>query len=90
MKNRIITIFDRYLTETVEQIEKTYADPEGEFRLYDTGADTDGYVDFKMLSSGALSISGRVGATFSSNSLTFEFIADQTLLKPLLRSLIVN
>ena len=85
-----ITIFDHYLTETVSLIEGVYESLVGEFRLYDLGGDTDCYIDFKMRSSGKLIVSGRLGSTFSSNSLTFEFDADQTLLKPLLRSLTVN
>jgi hypothetical protein len=85
-----ITIFDKYLTETIAEITKVYEEHSGEFRLYDTGADTDGYVDFKTLSRGSISISGRLGATFSSNTLTFEFVADQTLLEPLIQSLLVS
>lgn len=86
----IITIFDHFLTETVNLIEGVYDSLAGEFRLYDLGGDTDCYIDFKMQSFGKLSISGRLGSTFSSNSLTFEFEADQTLLKPLIRSLTVD
>ncbi len=86
----IITIFDHYLTETVSSIEGVYESLVGEFRLYDLGGDTDCYIDFKMRSLGKLNISGRLGATFSSNSLTFEFEADQTLLNPLLKSLTIN
>ena len=86
----IITIFDHYLTETVKMIENVYENLDGEFQLYDVGGDTDCYIDFKMQSSGALSISGRLGPTFSSNSLTFEFKADQTVLKPLIKSLTVK
>ena len=86
----VITVFDHYLTETVKKIENIYESLDGEFRLYDLGGDTDCYIDFKMLSLGRLSISGRLGPTFSSNSLTFEFEADQTLLKPLIKSLTVN
>ena len=71
-------------------IENVYETLDGEFQLYDVGGDTDCYIDFKMQSSGALSISGRLGSTFSSNSLTFEFKADQTVLKPLIKSLTVN
>ena len=86
----IITIFDHYLTETVSLIEGVYESLVGEFRLYDLGGDTDCYIDFKMRSLGKLNISGRLGATFSSNSLMFEFEADQTLLNPLLKSLTIN
>ena len=86
----IITIFDHYLIDTVSLIKGVYDSLVGEFRLYDLGGDTDCYIDFKTRSSGKLNISGRLGSTFSSNSLTFEFDADQTLLKPLLRSLTVN
>ena len=85
-----ITIFDHYLTETIAKMESVYANLSGEFSLHDTGADTDGYVDFKMTSLGRLDVSGRLGATFSSNSLTFEFVADQTLLKPLIHSLTIT
>ena len=72
------------------EFEGVYENLVGEFRLYDLGGDTDCYIDFKMKSLGKLNVSGRLGSTFSSNSLMFEFEADQTLLKPLLRSLTVN
>ena len=51
--------------------------------LWNDGGNSDCFIDFKKLSLGALSVSGRLGATFSSHSLTFEFVADQTLLEPL-------
>ena len=86
----IITVFDHYLTETVNEIENVYESLDGEFRLYDLGGDTDCYIDFKMLSLGKMSVSGRLGSTYTSNTLTFEFEADQTLLKPLARSLTVS
>ncbi len=86
----IITIFDHHLTNTVNKIENVYESLDGEFRLYDVGGDSDCYIDFKMLSLGKLSVSGRLGATLSSNSLIFEFEADQTILKSLISSLSVN
>ena len=58
----------------------------GSFRLYDNGADSDGFVDFEM-KNGKLYVDGRLGATFATHSLTFEFEADQTLVEPLIQSL---
>ena len=86
----VITIFDHYLTETISEIENVSESRDGSFRLSDVGGDSDCFIDFKKLSLGALSVSGRLGATFSSHSLTFEFIADQTLLEPLIKSLRIN
>ena len=83
----LITIFDHYLSETVSELENLCESRDGSFRLSDVGGDSDCFIDFKKLSLGALSVSGRLGATFSSHSLSFEFIADQTLLEPLIKSL---
>ena len=80
------TLLDHFYDETLDAMKNTYRDLNGSFRLYDNGADTDGYVDFKM-ENGRLHVEGRLGATFSPYSLTFEFEADQTLLGPLIQNL---
>ncbi len=61
----------------------------GNFRLYDMGSDTDGYIDV-VANKGKLRIEGRLGAAFSSHSLCFCFEADQTLLLPLMQSLTIK
>lgn len=86
----VVTLFDHYLSETVSELEKVCESRDGSFRLSDVGGDSDCFIDFKKLSLGALSVSGRLGATFSSHSLTFEFVADQTLLEPLIKSLRIS
>ena len=69
-------------------MKNTYRDLNGSFRLFDIGGDTDGYVDFEM-KDGQLHVEGRLGATFSTHSLTFEFEADQTLLEPFIQILAI-
>ena len=80
------TLFDHFYLEVLDAMKQTYRNLNGEFRLDDIGADTDGYVDFN-LKNGRLHINGQLGATFSFYSLTFEFEADQTLLGLLIECL---
>ena len=80
------TLFDHFYDEILDAMKNTYHELNGSFRLDDNGADTDGYVDFEM-KNGRLHVEGRLGATFSSYSLTFEFEADQTLLGTLIQNL---
>ena len=82
----IFTLFDHFYDEILDAMKNTYHELNGSFRLDDNGADTDGYVDFEM-KKGRLHVEGRLGATFSPYSLTFEFEADQTLLGPLIQNL---
>ncbi len=80
------TFFDRFYVELLDAIHETYCRLNGEFRLYDMSAETDGYMNFKM-NNGKLFIQGQLGASFSSCSLKFCFEADQTLLDSFLRNL---
>ena len=80
------TFFDHFYEELLQKIKAAYDNLNGEFQLYDMGADTDGYIDVTVKSS-KLSIKGQLGASFSSHSLNFEFEADQTMLSPLMQSL---
>ena len=80
------TLFDRFYFNIVNEIESTYASLYGSFRIYDVGAGTDGYIEFVM-KNGSLSIRGQLGASFSAHSLTFEFEADQTLVRSLLQEI---
>ncbi len=84
----IFTFFDCFYTELINTINKIYCCLNGTFRLYDMGADTDGYIDFEM-NKGKLCIKGQLGASFSSHSLQFSFEADQTLLEPLMQTLLI-
>ncbi|MBR5244810.1 MAG: hypothetical protein IKW07_02140 [Clostridia bacterium] len=82
----IFTFFDKPYMNLLDHVKKVDRDLEGSFRFYDMGADTDGFIDFTLKKS-RLSVSGRLGASFSSHSLMFSFDADQTLLAALLQSL---
>lgn len=84
----VFTLFDHFFYDTLNAMKNTYRDLNGSFRLYDNGADSDGFVDFKM-KNGKLHVAGRLGASFTTHSLTFEFDADQTLLEPFIQSLTV-
>ena len=59
---------------------------DGSFRLYDMGADTDGYIDVAV-NHGRVTVKGQLGASFSSHFLHFEFEADQTFLTGLLQGI---
>ena len=82
------SLFDHFYIDILEAMKNTYRDLNGSFRLFDIGGDTDGYVDFEM-KDGHLHVEGRLGATFSTHSLTFEFEADQTLLGPFIQILAI-
>ena len=82
------SLFDHFYIDILEAMKNTYRDLNGSFRLFDIGGDTDGYVDFEM-KDGQLHVEGRLGATFSTHSLTFEFEADQTLLGPFIQILAI-
>ena len=80
------TLFDHFYSNIVNEIENTYTSLNGSFRIYDVGADTDGYIEFVM-KNGKLSVKGQLGAPFYSHSLMFEFEADQTLVGTLLQEI---
>lgn len=80
------TLFDSFYSDIINEIENTYTSLNGNFRIYDVGSDTDGYIEF-IMKNGRLSVKGSLGASFDSNSLTFEFEADQTLVRTLLNAL---
>ena len=80
------TLFDHFYSNIVNEIESTYTSLNGSFRIYDVGADTDGYIEFVM-KNGILSVKGQLGSSFSSHSLMFEFEADQTLIGTLLQEI---
>lgn len=84
----IFTLFDNLYIDTVNTIENILHSQNGSFRIFDMGADTDGYLDFEMIN-GRLSVKGRLGASFSAHSLSFEFEADQTLVSALLETLVI-
>lgn len=79
-------VIARCYTEVTSEIKNTYASLNGVFRIYDIGADTDGYIEF-VLENGIAYIKGQLGASFSSHSLKFEFEADQTLIGSLIQAI---
>lgn len=82
----IFTLFDRFYSNIVNDMKSAYNSLSGSFRIYDVGADTDGYIEF-IMKNGNLSIKGQLGASFSSHSLLFAFEADQTLVGSLLQEI---
>ena len=80
------TLFDHFYSSIVNEMKNTYISLNGSFRIYDVGADTDGYIEFVM-KNGKLFVKGQLGASFSTYSLTFEFEADQTLVGNLLQEI---
>ena len=80
------TLFDHFYSNIVNEIESTYTLLNGSFRIYDVGADTDGYIEF-IMKNGRLFVKGQLGASFFSHSLMFEFEADQTLVGNLLQEI---
>ena len=80
------TLFDHFYSNIVNEIESTYTLLNGSFRIYDVGADTDGYIELVM-TNGKLSVKGQLGASFFPHSLMFEFEADQTLVGNLLQEI---
>ena len=49
------TLFDHFYSNIVNEIESTYTSLNGSFRIYDVGADTDGYIEFVMKNGDAIS-----------------------------------
>ena len=84
----IFTLFDNLYMDTVNTIENILHSQNGSFRIFDMGADTDGYLDFEMIN-GRLFVKGQLGASLASHSLKFEFEADQTLVSALLETLVI-
>lgn len=82
------TLFDHFYSNIVNEIKNTYASLNGSFRIYDVGADTDGYIEFDIRN-GKLFVKGLLGASFLSHSLMFEFEADQTLIGNLLQEIVL-
>lgn len=80
------TLFDCLYADVLKKAQEVICNLNGTFCIRDSGADTDGYIDFKM-EKGKLSVSGQLGASISSHSLQFRFLADQTLLQLLIQSL---
>ena len=80
------TLFDHFYINILNEIKNTCNSSDGTFRIYDIGADTDGYIDF-VVKNGIASIKGQLGASFSSHSLKFEFQADQTLIGRLIQTI---
>lgn len=80
----VFTFFDESYIELCADIEAAHRRLTGSFRLYDMGADTDGYIDVAV-DRGRVTVKGQLGASFTSHSLRFEFDADQTLLSSLLK-----
>ncbi len=80
------TLYDRFYNNILNEMKNTYESLHGDFRIYDIGADTDGYIEF-VVKNGIAFIKGQFGASFSSNSLKFEFQADQTLIGRLIQAI---
>ena len=77
------TFFGERYTELLKTIKDVYDKLSGHIRLYDMGADTDGFIEIDV-EGGKLNVSGQLGASFWFFSLKFSLDADQTLLLPLL------
>lgn len=77
------TYFDQFYFDLLDKIKLLIWTQEGEFRLFDVGGDTDGFIDF-YYSQRVLNIEGCLGSSTSDFSLRFRFRADQTLLSLLL------
>lgn len=82
----IFTLFDCLYADVLKKAQEMICNLNGSFFTRDSGADTDGYISFNM-DKGKLSVSGQLGASISEHSLRFRFLADQTLLHPLIQSL---
>ena len=80
------TLFDHFYNNILNRMKNTYESLNGNFRIYDIGADTDGYIEF-VVKNGAAFVKGQLGASFSAYSLKFEFQADQTLIGRLMQAI---
>lgn len=84
----IFTAFGSFYEDLLRAMQEAYRALTGSFRIADSAAETDGYVDFD-LANGKLRVKGQLGASFCGYSLRFAMEADQTLVGALLRSLSV-
>ena len=82
----IFTVFGSFYEDLLRAMKGAYRALTGSFRIADSAAETDGYVDFD-LANGKLRINGQLGASFWGYCLHFVMEADQTLVGALLRSL---
>ena len=80
------TLFDHFYINVLNGMKNTYESLNGNFRICDIGADTDGYIEF-VVNTGVAFVKGQLGASFSSYSLKFEFQADQTLIGRLMQAI---
>ena len=80
------TLFDRFYNNILNGMKNTYESLNGNFRICDIGADTDGYIEF-VAKNGVAFVKGQLGSSFSSYSLKFEFQADQTLIGRLMQAI---
>ena len=80
------TLFDHFYNNILNEMKNTYESLNGNFRICDIGADTDGYIEF-VVKNGVAFVKGLLGASFSSYSLKFEFQADQTLIGRLMQAI---
>ena len=80
------TLFDRFYNNILNGMKNTYESLNGNFRICDIGADTDGYIEF-VVKNGVAFVKGQLGASVSSYSLKFEFQADQTLIGRLMQAI---
>ena len=80
------TLFDHFYNNILNGMKNTYESLNGNFRICDIGADTDGYIEF-VVKNGVAFVKGQLGASFSSYSLKFEFQADQTLIGRLMQAI---
>ncbi len=82
----IFTAFGSFYKDLLRAMQEACRTLTGSFRIADSAAETDGYVDFD-LANGKLRVKGQLGASFCGYSLRFAMEADQTLVGALLRSL---
>lgn len=80
------TLFDRFYNNILNEMKITHESLNGTFRIYDIGADTDGYIEF-VVKNGIAFIKGQLGASFATHSLKNEFQADQTLIGSLIQAI---
>lgn len=80
------TLFDHFYNNILNGMKNTYESLNGNFRICDIGADTDGYIEF-VVKNGVAFVKGQLGASFSAYSLKFEFQADQTLIGHLMQAI---
>jgi len=74
------TLFEKWYTDFLDGLHDAVKHAEGNLRLNDAGADTDGYIDFTV-SRREVAASGQLGSSWSDFRLNFSFRADQTVLQ---------